>query len=98
MNLQKLAKLEAIKIKIYQLTFEDSRTVMKLIAITSLLLLQSLIVIKCEKRFQNLENCKTSGKTTKILKCETVDGKLNVLVDNLYQHVLINVSIHIFSN
>jgi len=65
---------------------------MNLTATTLLTFLLSVILIKCEKRFQNLEVCKTSGKTTKILKCEIVDGKLNVLVDNLYQHTLINVS------
>lgn len=65
---------------------------MKLLATISLIFLLSVILIKCEKRFQNLEVCKTSGNTTKIMKCEIVNGKLNVLVDNLYQHTVINVS------
>ena len=63
---------------------------MKLIAVTSFMFLV-IVYINCEKRFQNLEVCKTSGKTTKIIKCEIIDGRLHILVDNLYQHKVINV-------
>ena len=52
----------------------------------------AIISTNAEKRFEKLEKCNSSGKTSQIIRCDITDGALNIVGEVLKLLKYLNVS------